>query len=224
MSAEPAGHAAVAPLVTDTHVHDATVTVRLVKSFAYRTVKLIVLHGIDLTTATPIGLRAAVADRTPVGEPQGTWAGAHERERGTWVGRMRWAQLPSRLFRPVPGLCPVFRLASLLAPSVPAHPLSPLPPDIATHPGFKPFLSVNYGTPRRRHGQRRRVSIHARSHTSFLRADARTDTFKIYHMAHAAKVRAAPCVPLPFGFGLALRSADGNMLALCTTCSRPTWR
>jgi hypothetical protein len=59
MAATPADR-----LVTEHAPEDATVTVRLVKSFAYRTVRLLVLHHVDLSTTTPIGLRARVLERT----------------------------------------------------------------------------------------------------------------------------------------------------------------
>jgi len=63
-AAAPAA-AAGSDLVTEQHIHDATITIRLVKSFEYRTVKPLVLHNIDLTTLTPIGLLELVAEGTP---------------------------------------------------------------------------------------------------------------------------------------------------------------
>ncbi|KZV91599.1 hypothetical protein EXIGLDRAFT_648058 [Exidia glandulosa HHB12029] len=41
---------------------DATLTVRVIKSFTYRTERSVVLHHVDLTTTTVAGLKRAVLD------------------------------------------------------------------------------------------------------------------------------------------------------------------
>lgn len=41
---------------------DATLTVRVIKSFTYRTERSAVLHHVDLTTMTVAGLKRAVLD------------------------------------------------------------------------------------------------------------------------------------------------------------------
>lgn len=43
------------------HLSSATLTIRLIKSFEYRTVKNLILNGIDLTTVTPAQLKAVIA-------------------------------------------------------------------------------------------------------------------------------------------------------------------
>ena len=149
-----------APLVSEQHVHDATITVRLVKSFAFRTVKNLVLHAIDLHDVTPIGLLAIVHERTPR-TVCCTCARAHARTPTRYAGprgRGRGRRTGAQAFKPRrdssrTSTCPSVGPRARGAGARSRHWLTPTP------------------------------AMCARPHPPTA------DTFKIFHLAHGSKVR-----------------------------------